>query len=56
MNDNDLVAIADMDVNLGVLASFTNDREVLNEAIATMRKNATNGNSPIIRIMAVGQT
>jgi VWFA-related protein len=54
MNDNDLVAIADLDVNLGVLASFTNDREVLNEAIATLRKNATNGSSPTIRIMAVG--
>ncbi len=54
MNDNDLVAIADLDVNLGVLASFTNDREVLNEAIATMRRNATNGNSPAIQIMAVG--
>ncbi len=53
MNDNDLVAIADMDVSLGVLASFTNAREVLNEAIATMRKNAVNGNSPVIQIMAV---
>lgn len=54
MTDNDLAAIADIDSNIGVLSSFTNDRDVLRTAIETVRANTTNGKSPVIRIMAVG--
>jgi VWFA-related protein len=53
MNDGDLVAVADLDVNIGVLSSFTNDRAVLRAAIKQVRENVANGNSPPIRIMSV---
>jgi VWFA-related protein len=55
MSDSDLVAIADLDVNIGVLSSFTNDRDVLRAAIDQVRDNAVNGKSPVIRVMAVGR-
>jgi len=54
MTDLDLAAIADSDVDLGVLASFTNDRDVLHAAIKQMRDNSSNGRSPTIRVMAAG--
>lgn len=54
MSDLDLAAIADTDVDLGVLASFTNDRNVLHAAIKQVRDNASNGRSPTIRVMAAG--
>jgi len=54
LTDRDLVAIADTDASLGVLASFTNDREVLHAAIKQVRENASNGRSKPIRIMATG--
>jgi VWFA-related protein len=52
MGDLDLAAIADTDVDLGVLASFTNDRDVLRAAIKQVHESA--GRSPRIRVMMVG--
>jgi VWFA-related protein len=54
MTDLDLAAIADTDVDLGVLASFTNDRDVLHAAIKEVRENSSNGRSPTIRVMGSG--
>jgi len=54
MTDLDLAAIADTDVDLGVLASFTNDRAVLHAAIKEVRENSSNGRSPTIRVMGSG--
>lgn len=54
MTDLDLAAIADTDVELGVLSSFTNDRDVLRAAIKQVRENSSNGRSPVIRVMQVG--
>jgi VWFA-related protein len=53
MTERDLAVIADTDVDLGVLASYTNDRAVLHAAIKQVRANPTNGRSPVIRIMVV---
>ena len=52
MTESDLVAIADTEVDLGVLSSFTNDREVLHAAIDQVRKDPLN--APPIRVMAAG--
>jgi VWFA-related protein len=52
MTDTDLVAIADTEVDLGVLSSFTNDRDVLHAAIDQVRKDPIN--STPIRVMAAG--
>jgi VWFA-related protein len=52
MADADLTAIADTDADLGVLASFTSDRDVLHEAIKEVRDNS--GKSPTIRVFASG--
>jgi VWFA-related protein len=54
MNDFDLTAIADTDVDLGVLSSFTNDRDVLHAAIKQVRDNSAIGRSPTIRVMMIG--
>ncbi|MGZ8847467.1 MAG: VWA domain-containing protein [Pyrinomonadaceae bacterium] len=54
MTDLDLAVIADTDSNLGVLSSFTNNREVLHAAIKAVHENASNGRSKPIRVMAVG--
>ena len=53
MTDLDLTAIADTDFDLGVLASFTNDREVLHAAIKQVRDKSANGSTPVIRVMVV---
>ena len=53
MTEHDLAAIADTDVDLGVLASYTNDRAVLREAIRQVRAHPTDGRSPVIRVMVV---
>ncbi len=52
LTDSDLVAIADTEVDLGVLSSFTNDRAVLHAAISEVKKDPLN--APPIRIMAAG--
>lgn len=51
MTNRDLTAIADADVDIGVLSSFTNDRALLHAAIKQVRENASNGRSPSIRVM-----
>ena len=53
MTQGDLAAIADTDVDIGVLSSFTNDRDVLHAAINHVRDNAVSGRSPVIRITVV---
>lgn len=53
MSPGDLVAITDTDVNIGVLRSFTNDRQVLHSAITRIRESVTDGDRPLIRIMSV---
>ena len=55
MTQGDLAAIADTDVDIGVLSSFTNDRDVLHAAINHVRDNAVSGRSPVIRIFAVNR-
>ena len=53
LGPRDLVAIADTEVDLGVLSSFTNDRAALRQAIRQIRNNSTNGRTPIIRITSI---
>lgn len=53
LSDRDLVAIADTDASLGVLGSFTNNREVLRAAIKRIHENVSDGRSRPVRIMAV---
>jgi VWFA-related protein len=52
MTDSDLVAIADTEVDLGVLSSFSNDRDVLHAAINQVKKDPLNAQP--IRVMATG--
>lgn len=52
MGDFDLAAIADTDVDIGVLSSYTNDRDVLHAAIKQVRNSALR--APRIRVMMVG--
>lgn len=54
MGARDLVAIGDTEINLGVLSSFTNDRETLREAIHQIRNNPGSGRSPVIRVTVSG--
>ena len=53
MEPYDLVAIADTELNIGKRSSFTNDRELLRDAIRYIRTNATSGEKQIIRITSV---
>jgi VWFA-related protein len=53
LNERDLAAIGDTDVDLGVLASFTSDRDVLHEAIRQVRADPTSGRSPVVHLMVV---
>lgn len=53
MSEDDLVAISDTEVNIGVLRSFTNDREVLYAAIRRIRESAMTDEKQIIRLMSV---
>jgi VWFA-related protein len=53
MTSADLVAIADTDVDIGVLASYTNDRDLLHAAIGRVRDNAVSGASPVVHVMLV---
>jgi VWFA-related protein len=52
MTESDLVAIADTEANLGVLSSFTNDRDVLHAAIDQVKKDPQNAKP--IRVMSTG--
>ena len=53
LSPNDLVAISDTEVNIGVLKSFTNDRELLHAAIANIRENAASDKKQVIRLTSV---
>lgn len=53
MGPGDLVAIGDTEVDMGVLASFTNDRAALRQAIRQIRTNPTSGRAPIIRVTSI---
>ena len=53
MEQRDLVAIADIELNIGKLSSFTTDRELLRKAISYIRANATSGEKQVIRITSV---
>ena len=53
MEPYDLVAIADTELNIGKRSSFTNDRELLRDAIRYIRTNAISGEKQIIRITSV---
>ena len=54
VGDRDLVAIGDTEVDIGVLASFTNNRAVLRRAINQIRSNPTGGKAPVIRVTLGG--
>jgi VWFA-related protein len=53
MTNLDLVAIADTDVDIGVLASYTNDRDLLHAAIERVRDSAVSGASPRVHVTLV---
>jgi VWFA-related protein len=50
MGNRDLVSIVDTEVSLGLLSSFTNDREILRATVKQMRRNI--GKYPTARLMA----
>jgi VWFA-related protein len=53
MTPSDLVAIADTEVNIGVLASFTNDRDLLHAAMDRIRQGVGQGEHKVIRLMNI---
>ena len=53
LGPNDLAALADTEVDIGVLTSFTNDRAALRQAIRKIRENA--GKGPVVRVTSVNR-
>ena len=53
MTPNDLVAISDTEMNIGVLKSFTNDRDLLHAAIANITDNAASNKKQVIRLTSI---
>ncbi|HEY6804860.1 MAG TPA: VWA domain-containing protein [Pyrinomonadaceae bacterium] len=53
MTASDLVAISDTEVNIGVLASFTNDRDLLHAAMDRIRQGVAQGEHKVIRLMNI---
>lgn len=52
MGERDLVSVFDTGADMGLLTSFTNDRELLRAAVKQMRDNIGQGRYPVIRISA----
>jgi VWFA-related protein len=52
MGERDLVSIFDTGADMGLLTSFTNDRELLRAAVKQVRNNIGQGRYPVIRISA----
>lgn len=53
MEPTDLVAMSDTELDIGVLKSFTNDRQVLSAAIARIRDNVMHEKKQVISINSV---
>ena len=53
LSPNDLVAISDTEMDIGVLKSFTNDRELLRAAIASISENAASNKKQVLRLTSI---
>jgi VWFA-related protein len=53
MAANDIAAIVDTDLNIGKLSNYTNDRELLKDAIRLIREKAVSNEKTAIRITSV---